>query len=97
VIGSQDCQGFRVTNGSAGEYQIILEDKYLGLRMLTTTQIEPGVAGNVGQSSQVQLVDLDNKIIDIVFLSGDNGLPDDVADGATVLIEITLKNSTVAY
>jgi hypothetical protein len=98
VIGSQDCQGFRVTNGSAGEYQIILEDNYLGLRNLDTKVIfATASGGNVGQDSQILNDDVVNGIIDIVFLSGDNGVADDLPDGAKVLIEITLKNSTVAY
>lgn len=87
AIASQDCRGFSVTKGGTGEIDVLLEDEYNELYMVTAI-----IQGATAKDSFVSGVDVTSATpgfkLDLVA---------DPASADVVLIEITLKNSTVKY
>jgi hypothetical protein len=97
VISSQDCRGFSASFLGTGGYILTLEDKYTALYNVTGT-IVGAVSATTASDFYVsqETVAADNKRLILQFLNG-TGVNDDMADGNTLLIEVTLKNSTVKY
>ncbi len=100
AIASQDCKGFSVAlNASPGTYIATLEDTFMGLLMFHANVIDAVAAGE-GKFAQITAEAVATKAaktIGFTMIATDDGLAADVASGGIVLIEITLKNSTVAY
>ena len=87
AIASQDCRGFAVTDGGVGIINIALEDEYNALYNCTAV-----VVGATPLTWAVTSEDVGaTPPVAVVTLSADP------ADGESVLLEITLKNSTVKY
>ena len=88
AIASQDCRGFSVTAGAAGEIDVLLEDQYTELYNCSAV-----IQGATGLLSNLESVDVGSNTAPGFTLA----FTADPADGETVLMEITLKNSTVKY
>jgi hypothetical protein len=87
AIASQDCRGFSVTDDGVGEIGVLLEDEYNALYQCVAT-----VQGATGLLYSLESVDVTSDTPGFTVT-----LTADPADGETVLLEITLKNSTVKY
>ena len=97
AIDSQDCRGFSVAlNASPGVYDVTLEDNYTELYMLSSNVLDAVGAGE-GKLAQLTVGDVTNVILQFTVVATDDGLAADIADGGRLLLEITLKNSTVEY
>ena len=97
AVASQDCRGFSVAlNASPGVYDVTLEDNYTALRMFTTNVIDAVGAGE-GKFGQVISEDVAGGVLSFTVVATDDGLAADVAADGIILIEITLKNSSVDY
>ena len=96
AVASQDARGFSIANGATGIYTITLEDNYTALRMVSTNVID-AVAGGEAKLAQITAEDVANGTLELTFVATDDGLAADPASGAIILIEITLKNSSVDY
>lgn len=88
-----------VARNSAGEYKITLSDKYTSLlwgnvNLLTTTGSDPATVGVVGRLEADQ-VSAATPYVQVQFFAMDDGAAADPASGATVLVKLELKNSTV--
>jgi len=97
AITAQDSRGFSVVNGATGIYTITLEDSYNALRMVSAAVIDSGIGATEGKNFQVTADDVENGTLELTFLAGSTGVAADPGSGAVVLIEITLKNSTVKF
>jgi len=87
VIASQDCRGFSVTRTGAGEIAVLLEDEYNALYMVSAV-----VQGATALPFFLTSVDVTAAAPGFTV-----DLTSDPADTEVVLLEITLKNSTVDY
>ncbi len=96
AIASQDSRGFSVVSDGSSVYTVTLEDNYNDLRMLSTNVIDAVAAGE-GKLAQITAEDVANGTLEFTTIATDDGLAADVASGGIILIEITLKNSTVKY
>ena len=96
AITTQDARGFSIANGATGVYTITLEDNYTALRMVSTNVIDSITAAD-GKVGMITAEDVANGTLEITFVGTDDGAAADPASGAVILIEITLKNSSVAY
>lgn len=96
AIASQDSRGFSVVSDGSSVYTVTLEDNYNDLRMLSTNVIDAVAAGE-GKLAQITAEDVANGTLEFTTIATDDGLAADVASGGIILIEITLKNSTVKF
>lgn len=88
-----------VARNSAGEYKIVLADRYIALlwgnvQLLTTTGSDPATIGIHARLEDDQTASA-NKYIQVQFYALDDGAAADPANGATVLLKFELKNTTV--
>ena len=90
---TDDSKGFSMTPEGSGRYRITLEDNYNDLRNLTGVVVG---AADGGRMVHVATQDVQNGDILIEWLD-ELGAVEDVPQGSTFYIEITLKNSTVDY
>ena len=98
VAGTEDARGFSITPNGSGIYNITLEDNYTALRSVSTTVIDTSaIVGTEAKVHQVTAEDVVNGTLQLTFLDLATGVKADLPDGCTILIEITLKNSTVKY
>jgi len=87
AIASQDCRGFSVTKGATGEIDVLLEDEYTELYSVTAI-----IQGASAKDSFLTGVDVQSSTPGFTL-----DLVTDPASADKVLIEITLKNSTVKF
>ena len=97
VISSQDCRGFSVAlSASPGVDDVTLEDNYTELYMLSSNVLDAVAAGE-GKIAQLTAEDVANGTLQFTVVATDDGLAANIADGGRLLLEITLKNSSVEY
>ena len=98
AIASQVSRGFLVAlTTSPGIYTITLEDKYTDLYGLVVN-VTDAVAAGEGKFAQITAEDVSGaKTIEFTMVASDDGLAANVASGGILSLEITLKNSSVAY
>ena len=92
---TDNSKGFSMVRTGIGTYDIDLEDSYNDLRNIHGVVFN-GLVSTSGYNLVVSKNDVGNKVLGILWINAE-GAPADVTDGATFYIEITLKNSTVAY
>ena len=90
-----DSKGFSMVRTGVGTYDINLDDAYNDLRNVTGIVFN-GLASTSGYQLVLSKNDVANKVLGVLWINAD-GVPAEVSDEATFYIEITLKNSTVAY
>ena len=95
AIDTQDCRGFSVSKDGTGVIQILLEDEYNDLYNCSTILQDVGFASDLSSYLSNVAVGVDPPTFDLVFHDGSGDT--DPETGSTILIEITLKNSTVKY
>jgi hypothetical protein len=96
AIASQDCRGFSIASDGSSAYTITLEDNYNALYMVSSNVIDAVAAGE-GKFVQITSEDVTTATIAITTVASDDGLAADIAADGILLLEITLKNSTVKY
>ena len=97
AISSQDCRGFSAAaTGAPGVYDVTLEDNYTELYMLSSNVLDAVAAGE-GKIAQLTAEDVANGTLQFTVVATDDGLAANIADGGRLLLEITLKNSSVEY
>lgn len=104
TIGSTSCKGFAVTKTAAetGRYTVTLEDKYNEFKGCAVTIIGTADAAMTSAKGLVAFIrneDVDGaKTFNVQFCDPDGSAADaELEDAAVFCLEITLKNSAIAY
>ena len=102
TVSASSCDGFSVakTGSEAGRYTVTLQDGYTALYganvSVISAQADTAYTTAKGLNSFIRNVDVVTaKTFDIQFSRTDTAADAELEDGAKVLIEIVLKNSSV--